>query len=466
MSELEQENARLNVALSDAYAVLGKTNTALEQLQAQYDSLRHELDWFKRQLFGSKSEKRLDIDPEEQLNLLAGLGVQAPPSSDDVPTQSVTYERRAKVRDAAVAERGLRFGPDVPVHTIEVRDAAIEAIPHAEREVIGEKVSYRLAQQPGSYVVLKYVRKVVKRRDTETILTAPAPTNVLERSSVDVSFLAGMLVDKFAWHLPLYRQHQRLRDAGIELSRSTLIHWASRAIDLLAPITAAQSAHVLTSRVLAMDETSIKAGREAKGKMRTGWLWPVYGDRDEIVFHYAPSRAHRHVHAFLGEFRGTLLSDGYDAYAAYAAQRPEEVTHALCWSHTRRTFERAKDSEPEAVAEALALIGAMYGHEKQLRADGLAGEDKCAYRQTHIRPVVETFWRWCDAQCHRPELLPKNPLAKALNYARERRSGLEVFLRDPEVAIDTNHLYADNRFMPTLRPKSLTDRVASVGLSA
>ena len=57
------------------------------------------------------------------------------------------------------------------------------------------------------------------------------------------------------------------------------------------------------------------------------------------------------------------------------------------------------------MAEALALIGAMYGHEKQIRDDGLAGEDKRAYRQTHTRPVVETFRRWCRAQCHRPELL-------------------------------------------------------------
>ena len=110
-----------------------------------------------------------------------------------------------------------------------------------------------------------------------------------------------------------------------------------------------------------------KAGREAKGKMRTGWLWPVYGDSDEIVFHYAPSHAHRHVHALLGLFRGTLLSDGYEAYAAYAGQRPGEVTHAQCWSHTRRGSERANDGDPEAVAEALAMIGAMYGHEKQIR---------------------------------------------------------------------------------------------------
>ena len=107
VAKLEQENARLAVALDDSYAALGETRTALARLQAEYDALKHELDWFKRQLFGQKSEKRLDIDPEEQLNLLVGLGVKEPPSLDDVPKQTVTYERSAKVRDAAVADSAV-----------------------------------------------------------------------------------------------------------------------------------------------------------------------------------------------------------------------------------------------------------------------------------------------------------------------------------------------------------------------
>ena len=57
-----------------------------------------------------------------------------------------------------------------------------------------------------------------------------------------------------------------------------------------------------------MDETTIKAGRTQPGKMRTAYFWPVYGEADEIVFHYAPSRAHEHVETFLAGFRGTLLS--------------------------------------------------------------------------------------------------------------------------------------------------------------
>ena len=68
-------------------------------------------------------------------------------------------------------EQGLRFDASVPVETIVVRDPAIEAIPEAEREVVGEKVTHRLAQEPGSYKILRYVRQVVKRRDTGVLLT-------------------------------------------------------------------------------------------------------------------------------------------------------------------------------------------------------------------------------------------------------------------------------------------------------
>ena len=47
-------------------------------------------------------------------------------------------------------------------------------------QVIGQKVSHRLAQRPGSFVVLKYVRPVIKRHDTQTLHCAPAPLGVIE----------------------------------------------------------------------------------------------------------------------------------------------------------------------------------------------------------------------------------------------------------------------------------------------
>ena len=96
---------------------------------------------------------------------------------------------------------------------------------------------------------------------------------------MDVSFLAGMLVDKFRYHLPLYRQHQRLAEAGIRVSRSSLTNWAGHAVDLLEPITAAQAVHIRQGHVIGMDETSIKAGRAAPGKMRSAYSGRSTGRR-------------------------------------------------------------------------------------------------------------------------------------------------------------------------------------------
>ena len=95
------------------------------------------------------------------------------------------------------------FAEDVPVEVIHVNDPDIQSIPEEHREVIDEKVTRRLAQRPGSYVVIEYRRPVVKDKRDDRIHTTPAPANVLDNSLADVSFLAGMLVDKFCYHLPL-----------------------------------------------------------------------------------------------------------------------------------------------------------------------------------------------------------------------------------------------------------------------
>lgn len=439
IAELEHINAQLTVQMA---AMTQKFGTEIATLKQQ-------LDWFKRQLFGQKSEKQLSIDPAVQGNLLDALGVLEPPQkSPPPPEQSITYTRRRKVRDAAVNDSGLRFGPDVTRDVVTIVDPAIAGVPEERRELVSERVSYRLAQRPGSYGIIEYHYQTWKLIDEQRIVSTPAPASVLERCVADVSLLAGMLVDKFCYHLPLYRQHQRIAQCGIQLSRTSLSNWSGRAIDLLRPIAAAQHAHILSGSVVAMDETPIKAGREKQGKMRQAYLWPIYGEDDEIVFHYAPTRAHHHVEKILGpDFQGTLLSDGYAAYSAYAA-RKGGITHASCWAHCRRGFEQARDAEPQAAAEALAMIAALYRHEQIIREQNLDREHKLAYRTQHSEPIVDRFWHWCDDQCHRMNLLPSNPLAKAIQYAKARVASLRVFLSDPDVPIDTNHLERSLRAVP------------------
>ena len=255
---------------------------------------------------------------------------------------------------------------DVPVEIIEHLPPELTGPQADQYDILGTKTTYRLAQRAASYVVLKVERPVFRRKGSDKPVTTPAPFNVLDSSLADVSLLVGLLVDKFQLHLPLYRQHQRIQQAGITVSRSTLTNLVKRAIDLLRPIVDAQSDNVLRSRVLAMDETPIKAGHQGragpqKGKMKSGWFWPLYGDADEVVFTYSNSRGRAHIEQVLNDqFSGTLISDGYAAYA----------------------------------------------------------------------------------------LLPSDPLTKALNYVLSREASLMVFLENPDVQPDTNHLERALRPIP------------------
>ena len=431
----------------------------LQSRDAAIQALQHQLDWFKRQLFGQKSERFAPLPDPTQLHLGEMMPLPATPATG--PSRTVpAHTRRIAQRDLAAGSDTLPFFDEarVPVETICVPDAATAGLAADQFEVIGEKASYRLAQRPGSFVVLKYVRPVIKRLDTQAISCPPAPVGVLAGSRADVSLCAGLLVDKFAYHLPLYRQHQRLADAGITVSRPWLTQLAQQVIALLEPIHEAQLDAIRAGRVIAMDETPIKAGRRVEGKasgkkhpggMKTGYFWPVYGEHDEVCFPFFPSRAQVHVEKLLGLSRaegGVLLSDGYAAYASYA--KKTGLTHAQCWAHTRREFFEAQTAEPEGAGAALAQIGALYAVEAQIRDSKLTGEAKRLHRLTHSKPQVEVFFDWIERQFQRQGLWPSNPFTKALAYARERRRGLEVFLTDPDVPIDTNHLERALRAIP------------------
>jgi len=438
----------LNTASAQGDQALRETITAQNE---RIQSLEQQLGWFKRQLFGEKSEKRDMTDNPYQKTIADMLGAlpEIPTPLDD-EQQTVSYQRgKAKKNnlDGSPNECGLRFDEQVPVEEIELSIPELEGPDADDYEIISHKVSYRLAQRPGSYVVLKYTRPVIKQKSTLHVITAPAPANVLEKSFADVSLLTGLMLDKFLYHLPLYRQHQRLQQNGIQVARSTLTNLVKRSIMLLKPIYQAQLDGILLSRVLAMDETPIKAGRKQKGKLNTAYFWPIYGEQDEICFTFSLSRGTQHVIEQLGEFDGTLITDGYGAYEKFSKQN-QLMTLAQCWVHCRRYFEQAKDMEPEASAIALALIGKLYDHESHLQDNEIVGQKKLGYRHKQCLPIVEKFFKWCYEQRQRIDLVKTNKLSVALNYALKREFELKVYLSDPDVPMDTNHLERALRVIP------------------
>ena len=433
---------------NDLHSLLVANQSLQEEIKTltkKLDDAEQMLSWFKRQLFGRKSERRVLFEDPRQLFL--GEFVTATPPVEEKPTPVKAYQRgKAKKQplEGSPEDAGLRFGPDVPVEEVIIANPEIEGLSQDDYQVVEEKATYRLGQLPGAYVVLKFVRHVVKIKDSSELVCPAAPPAVISGGYADVSFIAGMLIDKFIYHLSLYREHQRLNDAGIVVSRGMLSGLAHRAIELFVPVYQAQHESILSSTLAIMDETPIKVGGMKKGELKTTYFWPILGDKDEIVFPWCDSREHHHAEALLKGFSGILLTDGYPAYEQYAA-KTQDIIHAQCWNHTRREFIKALEHEPILANEALDLIGDLYCNEDKIRNQGFQEQDKYLYRQKHSKPVTEKFFTWLTDTLNKKLLLPSNRFTKAANYALNRKEALLVFLRFPEVPLDTNSEERQNR---------------------
>ena len=445
--------------MTDSYeTILNELHDTRSQLQSSEEEvtrLKRQLAWFQKQQFGEKSEKRI-IDHPDQLNLL-GDHVTTP--AEDEPKKDVAGYKRGTAKkqrdDDCVNDTGLRFTDEVPVEVIDVIPEELKGEDADRYEIIDTKISYKLAQRPSAYVVLEYRLPVIKRKtldqdrvEAPELKSTPIPDQVLETCLADVSLLAGLLVNKFVYHLPLHRQHKLLKDNGITVSRASLTNWTKRAIELLRPIVESMLNHILCSKVLAIDETPIKAGLQKKGKMKSCWFWPVYGEDDEVVFTFSESRGRRHLEKTLSNhWQGTLISDGHSAYANYCA-RTENVTHAQCWVHSRRYLVKAEDGGCAESCTALDLIGRLYKIEDDIRAQNLSGDKKRKTRLEHSKPLVDEVFSWINEQQHRNNLTPSDPLSRAIDYIAKREVELRVFLENPDVAMDTNHLEREIRPIP------------------
>ena len=445
--------AILPTNISTAHAVINQLTLKNQELLWRIQDLQQQVDWFRRQIFGEKSEKKnipfADLGLLEQL----WLGGEAPQEQAALIDPSTTIKEHTRKRVGKEAleddcgESGLRFDSTVPVEEIACPPSEIEGLSPDQYEVIDTKYTERLCQRQGSYYIKRYVRPVVKIKESQTIVALPAPEAVLGRSYSDVTLLAGIAVDKFMYHLPLFRQHQRIERAGIMIARGNLTSWLHKAAHLLKPIYNAVLVSVLNSQVLAMDETSLKAGIEKKGKLHRGYVWVLYGDKDEAAFMYSPTRALNAIEPYVKNFCGTLITDGYTVYELLAAKYGG-ILHALCWAHTRREFFEGQAYEPVLCHKALAYIGKLYAEEAKIRKLEFTGEKKLLYRVEHERDVVDQFFEWLKVEVKNNSLLPSNRFLKAANYALKREDGLRLYLANPDVPIDTNHIEREIRPIP------------------
>ncbi len=87
-----------------------------------------------------------------------------------------------------------------------------------------------------------------------------------------------MVVSKFGWHLPLYRQSQMLAAQGIDIDRATLAFWVGYAAAELVPVYDRLKENVLSAQKIAVDETPVPCLIQAAAKTKQGYFWVIARD--------------------------------------------------------------------------------------------------------------------------------------------------------------------------------------------
>jgi len=408
-------------------------------LQISYDAMAHELAQLKKMIFGSRHERFLPVSPESsQLSLELAVEALAAATITETETKEVTVTKTKVIRKPFAYHPGRMA---MPAH-LRREETILEPanIPEGSRK-IGEEITEELEYAPGELYVKKYVRpKYVTPQSPQSanteIIIAPMPQRPIEKAMAGAGLLAQIVIDKYADHLPLYRQIQRFERNGVTLSDSTLSGWITAVCQLLMPLYVALKGEILKSGYMHVDETTIKVlDSNKKGTTHRGYFW-VYNNSPGglVFFDYQQGRGEEAPLELLGTYQGYLQTDGYVVYDAYG--KKEGVTLLHCMAHARRKFFEAQDNDAARSKYVLEQMQLLYAIERDCKDKKLSYTEKEAVRKEKATPVLENLGKWIKEQY--PLVLPKSPIGQALFYSMERWDKLCIYTTNGMLCIDNN----------------------------
>ncbi len=289
-------------------------NSGTEALIAR---LKLEIEKLRRELYGSRSERKA--------RLLEQMELQLEDLEADATEDELAAEQASPVTTVKSFERRRPSRKPFPEHLPRERIviAAPESCPccgSIRLSKLGEDITETLEVIPRQWKVVQTVRERFSCRQCEAITQPPAPFHVTPRGFAGPNLLAMVLFEKFGQHQPLNRQSERYAREGIDLSLSTLADQVGACAAALRPLHALIEDHVLAAERLHGDDTTVPI--LAKGKTVTGRAW-VYVRDDQpfggtappaALFYASRDRSGDHPERHLGQFTGILQADAYAGY--------------------------------------------------------------------------------------------------------------------------------------------------------
>lgn len=403
--------------------------TEKAKLELEVLELRRQIDWFKRNVFGTGKSEKLDA-------LQTRLGIDEP-EAEEPQKQKISYERKKGKKPRLSAEEQFEKLP--VAETVELIPAAVQADPERYKQ-IGEERTFEVDITPPKLFKREIVRpkfRCLDDRDAPPVIEPALPRPAV-CSYASAGLMAYVVWSKYLHHLPLYRQEKMSAHWGAQLSRKTMADWVSYVADWFEPIYGRMREYLLAGDYLQADETPVRYMDPdlKKGKTSQGYLWLIGRPGSDVVFDWRLTRRHEEATTLLEGFEGLLQSDGYAAYEELARGN-RALTRIACWAHVRRKFVESESESPQAVRFILRLIGNLYWMENQWDLNKWdTPEWRTALRKRDFAPVLSLLKRAVLKM--RERSLPRSGFGKACGYLLGQWEALIAQIEHGQVRLDNN----------------------------
>ncbi len=308
---------------------------------------------------------------------------------------------------------------------------------------VGEKVFEEIDYTRAQLTLIRH-RQVVYGLPPEqaesrqaTPVSAPMPPRPLENCAASATLLAWLLVQKYANHLPLYRQEQIFARDGLRLPRQTLCDWTLGAAEALQPIADCLMAKIRAGPVMQLDDTPVMCQGGRGEKNFQAYLWTfVNPEVGGVVYRFTSGRGSDLLATELGSFVGTLVGDGYSGNRAAADKVAGAIVLAGCWAHTTRKFRDALCEAPGTAQLFRDDIKRLYAVEREADEAELDPEARAALRQQKSRTILAALL--ARSRRLRDQYSDAGKMAGAIGYLINQRKPLRRFLEDGRVPLDNN----------------------------
>ncbi len=421
--------------------ILQKQNEDLQienkKFQDQNRELQEKLAWFKKQIFGKKSERNVDKTEESQYIFPPGWEELFKTEKKVEEKTQIIKEHTRKIKNKGKDK--LKFSKDVPIKEVIIdipENKKVCPITGKPLVKIGEEVSDKLMHIPGSCYIKRIIRPKYALSNGEGIIIADVPASFIPKCRADESTLVEVLIKKFADHLPLYRISEIFERKGIEISRKLLSQWVVRIGLALKPLFDLMIEKIFESENIFIDETELKLLQ--KKKCKTCYMITMVGGKERDpsykTYSFKETRSHKNILDLLEGYKGVFHSDKYGAYETFS--KKEENVWCPCWVHIRRKFLEAEAGDFKFRNLVIRKIKYLFMFDRI--AWNRSPEERVKIRLEKEAPIIDELIKLMIEKAADTNILPKSKLKKAILYFCGLIPHLKNYTKYPWAHLDNN----------------------------